>query len=60
MTIRTHAGQKPRLGKNVYVDRVAQVIGDVELGDDLPFVAQIDRHDRVPVMEDRVIRLPRR
>lgn len=33
---------------------------EVELGDDLPFVAELDRHDRVPVMEDRVIRLPRR
>lgn len=33
---------------------------EVELGDDLPCVAELDRHDRVPVMEDRVIRLPRR
>jgi 2-phosphosulfolactate phosphatase len=33
---------------------------EVGLGDDLPFVAALDRYDRVPVMEDRVIRLPRR
>lgn len=30
----------------------------VGLGDDLPFCAQQDRHDVVPEMEDRMIRLP--
>jgi carbonic anhydrase/acetyltransferase-like protein (isoleucine patch superfamily) len=32
--IRSYKGTTPRLGKGVYVDASAQVIGDVELGDD--------------------------
>lgn len=32
---------------------------EVGLGDDLPVCAQLDRHDLVPVMDDRMIRLPR-
>jgi carbonic anhydrase/acetyltransferase-like protein (isoleucine patch superfamily) len=32
--IRPYKGQMPRLGARVYVDASAQVIGDVELGDD--------------------------
>jgi 2-phosphosulfolactate phosphatase len=52
-------------GRHVTVDFLASTAAgaallEVDLGDDLPFVAQMDRHDRVPVMEDRVIRLPRR
>lgn len=34
MTIRPYQGITPRLGANVYVDPAAQLIGDVELGDD--------------------------
>jgi carbonic anhydrase/acetyltransferase-like protein (isoleucine patch superfamily) len=34
MSIRPYKGQLPRLGARVYVDPAAQVIGDVELGDD--------------------------
>jgi len=32
--IRSYRGQKPRLGARVFVDASAQVIGDVELGED--------------------------
>ncbi len=32
--IRAYRGVLPRLGKEVYVDEAARVIGDVELGDD--------------------------
>ena len=32
--IRSYKGIAPRLGRGVYVDESAQVIGDVELGDD--------------------------
>lgn len=32
---------------------------EVDLQEDLPFVAQVDRHGLVPEMDDRVIRLPR-
>jgi carbonic anhydrase/acetyltransferase-like protein (isoleucine patch superfamily) len=32
--IRSYKGQRPRLGARVYVDVSAQVIGDVDLGDD--------------------------
>src|SRR3954468_14671720 len=32
--IRTYKGIRPRVGERVYVDASAQVIGDVELGDD--------------------------
>ncbi|MBN8886086.1 MAG: gamma carbonic anhydrase family protein [Rudaea sp.] len=42
MPLRSYRGQSPRLGKNVYVDAAAVVVGDVELGDDAsiwPFVA---------------------
>ena len=31
---------------------------EIGLGDDLPFLAQVDRHDLAPEMLDRVIRLP--
>jgi len=34
MPIRPYQGQLPRLGQRVYVDQGAQLIGDVELGDD--------------------------
>jgi len=42
MNIRPYHGIVPKLGKNVYVDSAAAVVGDVELGDDAslwPFVA---------------------
>jgi carbonic anhydrase/acetyltransferase-like protein (isoleucine patch superfamily) len=32
--IRSHKGKTPRIGKNVYIDPMALVIGDVILGDD--------------------------
>ncbi len=35
MPIRPYQGQMPRLGQRVYVDIGAQLIGDVELGDDV-------------------------
>ena len=35
MPIRPYQGQLPRLGQRVYVDQGAQLIGDVELGDDV-------------------------
>ena len=34
MNIRPYQGISPRLGANVYIDPAAQVIGDVEIGDD--------------------------
>ncbi len=34
-------------------------VEDIDLGDDLRLVAEIDRHDLAPEMLDRVIRLPR-
>lgn len=33
-SIRKHAGKSPKLGKRVFIDPSAVVIGDVELGDD--------------------------
>ncbi|MCA9736049.1 MAG: 2-phosphosulfolactate phosphatase [Gemmatimonadota bacterium] len=35
-----------------------RAVVDIGLGDDLPFLAQRDRHDLAPEMQDRVIRLP--
>ena len=35
MTIRTYNNIHPQLGKNVYIDSTALVIGDVRLGDDV-------------------------
>lgn len=32
--IRSHKGKTPKIGKNVYIDPTALVIGDVKLGDD--------------------------
>lgn len=32
--VRSHEGRTPQLGKNVYIDPMACVIGDVHLGDD--------------------------
>jgi carbonic anhydrase/acetyltransferase-like protein (isoleucine patch superfamily) len=32
--IRSHKGKTPKIGKNVYIDPMALVIGDVTLGDD--------------------------
>lgn len=34
MNLRAYRGQVPRLGKNVYVDASAVLVGDIELGDD--------------------------
>ncbi len=34
MSIRTYEGTKPKLGERVFIDSSAQVIGDVEIGDD--------------------------
>ncbi|MEO5622914.1 MAG: gamma carbonic anhydrase family protein [Dokdonella sp.] len=34
MNIRSFQGITPRIGANVYIDPAAQVIGDVEIGDD--------------------------
>ncbi len=33
--LRSYRGKKPKLGERVFVDASAQVIGDVELGDDV-------------------------
>lgn len=35
--IRTYKGQRPKLGARTYVDPTAQIIGDVEIGDDSSF-----------------------
>lgn len=34
MNLRAYRGQLPRLGKNVYVDASAVLVGDIEIGDD--------------------------
>lgn len=42
MNIRPYRGILPKLGKNVYIDPAAVIVGDIELGDDVsiwPFTA---------------------
>ena len=34
MTIRTYRNMRPQIGKNVYIDEAAVVVGDVTIGDD--------------------------
>lgn len=65
-SIRAHRGLQPKLGKNVYVDEAAVVIGDVTLGDDVSIwpcaVARGDMHSitigaRTSVQDNAVLHI---
>ena len=52
----TLARQHPPSADVFLNTRAGQALTGIDLADDLPFCAQVDRHDLVPVMVDRVIR----